>query len=609
MCRSAHFRFRRGLVKGAILFLALLLWGCAARLEPPQLPEDQTPGDYSYLKSYGSDLIQAEMKKHKLVGLSIAVVDDQETVWSQGFGYALKSAKKKADANTVYQVGSITKVFTATAIMQLAEQGLVDIDSAITAYLPEFSIKSRFPDMRAPTVRDLLTHHSGLPSDRFKDFTLESPPPEGYDEVFLELPSQLASQYVAQPPGTIFAYCNLGFSLLGNIIDRMSGESYPEYIENHILAPLGMDHSAVIVNDKVNDHMSKGYKRRKETETPYIRDLAAGSILSSADDMAKFAKMIFAEGMAGEQQILKPETLARMFEPQNEGIALDLDFRIGLAYWLINPMAIEPEQPPASHGGDLPPFHGILLTLPAEKLGVVVLSNSNESSMSVMKIAKEALVLAYEIKTGKARLQKEASPVVAFNEHQLRTMGGQYASPMGLAPVKVKGKRVLVRMLGIKLDFVPHADEHLSVQFRLFGLLPLKIEALDAITLRVEEIKGKQYLALYMGGIFLGLSERIEPVSIPEVWLDRTGKYEDVEKAESPAISDFELTYEAKTGLLLLKMKFLGMPMAFPLKPLSDTELITLGVGRNLGETIRIANKNGEEFLVYSGLTLRHTRK
>ncbi len=172
----------------------LLLWGCAARLEPPRIPDDQAPGDYGYLKSYITNLITAEMKKAKVVGLSLAVVDGEELVWSEGFGYAVKSAEKPADKHTVYRVGSITKLFTAIAIMQLAERGRLDIDSSVATYLPEFSIMSRFPAARAPTLRDLLTHHGGIPSDRLRNFAYESPPPEDYATRYLEFPGLLAGK-------------------------------------------------------------------------------------------------------------------------------------------------------------------------------------------------------------------------------------------------------------------------------------------------------------------------------------------------------------------------------------------------------------------------------
>lgn len=587
----------------ALFVATLVLVGCAARMEPPRLAADQAPGDYSYLKSYITGLIGAEMKKNKIVGLSIAVVDDQETVWSEGFGYAVKSQKKPADGNTVYRVGSITKLFTAIGIMQLAEQGLVDIDSSIGTYLPEFSIRSRFADMRAPTLRDLLTHHSGLPSDRFKDWAWESPPPEGYDEVFKELPTQVKDDYMAGPPGVVFAYCNLGFSLLGNVIARVSGESYPDYVENHILKPLGMERSAVIVKDRIRGGLSKGYTRKKESETPYIRDLPAGSLLSSTNDMARFIKMILGKGALGEARVLSPENLELMFEPQNEEVPLDLDFRIGLAFWLVNPMGLELTGYPASHGGDLPPYHAMLVTLPSEGLGVVVMSNSNESTTSVMKVAITTMRLAHEIKTGKRPRPDDTRPVITLSDGELNALTGNYTSSMGLGHVRRKGNRMVMRMLGANLDLIPHPGNKFSVRFRLFGLIPLKIEMLETMRFDRHEIEGSQYLALYMNDMLMGLAGKFEPVSIPDLWLEREGKYEDIEGVEHAMMSDFRLDYDKKSNLLLLKMKALGSRMAFPLEPVNNTEAITIGQGRNLGETVRFEDEG--EVLIFSGFRLR----
>ncbi|UCH63911.1 MAG: beta-lactamase family protein [Fidelibacterota bacterium] len=593
----------RSLFRYVLLMATLVLVGCAARIEPPQLPVDQAPGDYSYLKTYITDLIRADMKLNKIVGLSIAVVHDQETVWSEGFGYAVKSQKKLAEGNTVYRAGSITKLFTAIGIMQLAEQGLVDIDNPISAYLPEFSIKSRFADMRAPTLRDLLTHHSGLPSDRFKDWAWESPPPDDYEEVFLELPTQFTDDYMARPPGAAFAYSNLGFSLLGNVIARVSGESYPDYIENHILKPLGMERSAVIVNDRIRGDLAKGYTGKKESETPYIRDLPAGSLLSSANDMARFIGMILGKGTLGETRVLSPETLERVFVPQNEEVPLDLDFRIGLAFWLVNPMGLELAGYPASHGGDLPPYHAILVTLPSEGLGVVVMSNSDQSSTSVMKIAIETIRLAHEIKTGKRPRADEVRPVIALDDSELTALTGTYSTFMGLSRVTRKGNRAIIRLAGFNLDLVPHPGNRFSVRFRLFGLIPLKIPILETIRFDRHEIEGSQYLALYMNDMLMGLAGKFEPVSIPEVWLERVGKYENIEGEENAMMGDFRLDYDKKASLLLLKIKALGSRMVFPLEPVNDTEAITIGQGRNLGETVRFEEEG--ELLVFSGLRLK----
>ena len=243
------------------------------------------------------------------------------------------------------------------------------------------------------------------------------------------------------------------------------------------------------------------------------------------------------------------------------------------------------------------------MTLPSEGLGVVVMSNSNESSLSVMKIAIETMRLAHEIKTGKRRTPTETDAVITLDDGEWNALTGTYASSMGLSQVKRKGNRTVIRMFGANLDLVPHRDNRFSVRFRLFGLIPLKIEALEAIRFDRHEIEGSQYLALYMNDTLMGLAGKFEPVSIPEVWLEREGKYEDIEGVEHAAIGGFKLDYDKKSSLLLLKMKFLGSPMAFPLQPLNDTEAITIGQGRNLGETIRFEDEG--EVLFFSGLRFK----
>lgn len=129
---------------------------------------------YCELKEKLSSIISAEMKRHKITGVSIAVNDDGKTVWSEGFGYSDKEERIAATPHTVYRIGSITKVFTATAIMQLVEHGLLDLDKPVSDYLPEFTINTRFTQSKSITIRDLMTHHSGLPSDNLNGFYTRS---------------------------------------------------------------------------------------------------------------------------------------------------------------------------------------------------------------------------------------------------------------------------------------------------------------------------------------------------------------------------------------------------------------------------------------------------
>lgn len=133
--------------------VAIIIFTLAACSTPPQKPVNPRLGDYKHTKEYITWLIKQEMAGADVTGLSIALVDEKGIVWSEGFGYADKEAEIRATPDTVYNAGSISKIFTAAAAMQLTEQGKLDIDQPLQKYLPEFSIKSRFGDTRKITPR------------------------------------------------------------------------------------------------------------------------------------------------------------------------------------------------------------------------------------------------------------------------------------------------------------------------------------------------------------------------------------------------------------------------------------------------------------------------
>jgi len=149
-----------------------LLLGCAS---PVQRPEAIVRGDYGAVREYATRLIEDEMRREGVAGLSIALVDDQKVVWAEGFGFADREGQERATPDTIYRVGSITKLFTATAVMQLAEAGKLAIDQPVSAVLPGFSMRSRFDGAGPVTPRLLMTHHSGLPTDILQGFTQAHP--------------------------------------------------------------------------------------------------------------------------------------------------------------------------------------------------------------------------------------------------------------------------------------------------------------------------------------------------------------------------------------------------------------------------------------------------
>lgn len=272
-----------------VLLLTVCFAGCSS---PPVRPESVARGDYGKVAEYVSALVRYQMKKHDVTGLSIALVDNQRVIWSEGFGYADKAGDVPASPETVYRAGSISKLFTATAVMQLAERGKMDIDRPLGDYLPGFSIRTRFAEPASITPRSIMTHHSGLPSDYLKGMWSRNPEP------FTGVAGRIREEYAANPPGVVFSYSNLGMTLLGDVIGKVSGRDFVDLVRDEILLPLGMNHSSFSPSADRTPPAAKGYRKGKEAED---RDIPAGGLNTSVLDLSRFVRMVFAGGKAGDR--------------------------------------------------------------------------------------------------------------------------------------------------------------------------------------------------------------------------------------------------------------------------------------------------------------------
>jgi len=170
-------------------------------------------------------VIEQAMHKNGVTGLSLSLVDDQQVVWAQGFGYADEANNIPATPETVYRVGSISELFTATAAMQLAEQGKIDIDRPLQTYLPEFSVKRRFTDPKPITLRHLMSHHAGLPTNVLKGMWSTTPAP------FTTIVDVLQNEYTSYPPNVVWSFSNLGVTLVGHVIEKISGEAFATHLQ------------------------------------------------------------------------------------------------------------------------------------------------------------------------------------------------------------------------------------------------------------------------------------------------------------------------------------------------------------------------------------------
>jgi CubicO group peptidase (beta-lactamase class C family) len=262
--------------------------------------------------------IEAQRAYRAIPGLAIAVVHDQELVWSRGFGVADLTTKAPVTPGTIFRIASITKTFTATAIMILRDRGKLRLDDPVRTHLPWFTYKNRHADGPAVTIRHLLTHTSGLPR--------EAAFPYWTDHNFPTREQMIAAfhdQESVFEPETRYKYSNLGMAILGEVIAAASGMSYDAFVTKNILEPLGMTSTSVFPQQGLRARWATGYDRklddgsRKAVDILDARGLvSAANISSTVEDLGRWASFHMLEGKDSSGQILKGSTLREMHRVQ-----------------------------------------------------------------------------------------------------------------------------------------------------------------------------------------------------------------------------------------------------------------------------------------------------
>lgn len=585
------------LLRAAVSVVCLgLMTACASA---PSKPSNIKPGDYRYTQDYLDWMIRKAMKKQDLVGLSIAVLDDQSIVWQQGYGFADKANAVAATEYTQYRAGSISKVFTSVAAMQLVDQGQLDIDAPVTDVVPEFTIHRRFDNATPITPRHLMTHHAGLPADWLDGmFTAE---PASFSEVV----PLLRETYATLPPDTYFSYSNLGFSLLGEVIQRASGEPFTQYMDQHVLEPLNMGTAAFAAGPAQGDGAALAYDADgKQVIEEGLRDVPAGGLNASAPQLLQLARMWFANGQAGNQRVLSRAAIHDMQRTQNSAVPLDMDRQIGLA-WHREDNAVPGGGVLITHSGGTISHCSVLMLLPERRLAVAVLSNSAHAMGTVDAVAKQALTLMLEAKTGQAAVSEPsmATADARFPPVDTSALAGTYATDLGLATLTPKGDRLRVTLNDHTLSMERADDGYYRLRYRLMGLFPIKLGELSALAFTGTHIDGHNLLVAASDGHFGVAGKRVEPVNISPTWRARLGEYRYVgdDNALLTMMGLQEMHLIERDGFLLVKM-VAEETGYLPIAPLDDDTAIIEGLGRGRGETIRVEVNNGKERLHHSGL-------
>jgi CubicO group peptidase (beta-lactamase class C family) len=544
------------------------------------------PAPYKAVKEKMTEIIKQEMKNLNAVGLSIALVDDQQIVWERGFGYQDREKKLPATENTIYQVGSITKLFTVLAAMQLAEQGNLDIDQPLQKYLPDFSIQSRFASNQPITARTIMTHHSGIPSDHLNGYM---------SKTYSSLVKELQNEYVAFPPNYIHSYSNVAFTLLGHTIATVSEKEYPDYIQDELLGPIGMQHSFIANFPSVeNPLMSKIYLNGKEDKPISERDIPAGGLYANVKDMARFMQMIIAGGSINGQRIINSETLVETMRLQNENIPLDLDFRIGLG-WFLSEVVPGYNGKVVEHAGNYNHFNSELIILPEAKLGVVVLGNYEESVAQVRQIAKKTLELAWEEKSKRKipiyQDSKTAPPNIPSST-DLHNYVGYYSIMGEIGQIVHEKDRFFLKTKDDNAFYLDKNDD---------GSYSIK----DGPKFFFHTIDGWDLIVM-QSFVRILFATKITPLPLSAGSDSLCGAYKIiVNHIDLPSDMDDTIIVKIKDGFLTMAYKDYEHPdynKPKVLRAVSDTEWVIDGLGRDRGNTIIFKMVNGEQYIAYSGL-------
>lgn len=374
--------------------------------------------------------MEGQIAYRGLPGVVVGVVSDQELVWSKGFGFADVKASLSMTPTTKFRMASHSKLFTAIAIMQLREEGKLRLDDPVSKFLPWFKAKPAGDDDGPITIEQLLSHSSGLPREAGDHWTsYEFPTPD-------ELRQFFGSRQAAFAPSVRWKYSNLAYAVAGMVVEQVSGERWADYVQRNIFKPLGMNASSVDTNVA---GLAVPYGRRMPDGTrevlPFVdaRGMAAATgVTSNLEDMAKFVSAQFRKGPRGGAQVVNTGSLREMHRVRSveenwtsgTGLGFDISRIKDRTY--------------VGHGGGYPGNTTHTLIQLDDKVGVIVLTNTNDSNPS--DIARQVMATVGQA-VAKAAAPKPA--VVSWDPAWAR-FAGLYRGRNGDQSVVLLNQRLVI---------------------------------------------------------------------------------------------------------------------------------------------------------------------
>ncbi|MBP2000610.1 cyclic peptide transporter [Paenibacillus shirakamiensis] len=334
------------------------------------------PDSLSAKESEIEQYIQQNMKKSDIPGLSVVIVEGKRTVYQKSFGYANVSTQQPVTPDTLFELGSTSKAFTALAILQLEEEGRIHLENSVSKYLPWFHMSYQGHPAKI-TLSQLLHHTSGIPFQTIGDI-----PATDKNTALEDTIRPLVGQTLDHSPGEKYLYATINYDILGLIIQKVSGQSYESYMAQHIFAPLGLEHTVLFREEAAKQSFAKGYKfnllRPKAYNAPMYRgNSPAGYIITNGLDVAKWIQI-----QLGADPKVSPalQALIKKSHVPDRTVMPDIDGSSYAAGWSI----FQKGSGEISHTGSNPNFSSQIVLRPAEGIGIGILANMNSPYTSTL---------------------------------------------------------------------------------------------------------------------------------------------------------------------------------------------------------------------------------
>ncbi|MBR4162594.1 MAG: beta-lactamase family protein [Solobacterium sp.] len=536
------------------------------------------------------------VKKADKGAISAVLFNEKEIIYEIHDGMIDRSKKISPSSDSLYMIASNTKVLTTLGILRLWEDGKLDVYEDIRKYIPEFSVKSRIGEYPF-TIEDFLMHRSGLVCDMYKYMM-------GDSHEYTDIIDGLHDTYRTSLPKEMFSYSNLGFTLLGIVIERVSGMKYTDFMQKYLFEPMNMEVYFAMENDlpeEVSERVAHSYDTKgKRQYDPLGCLLPAGACTyTTIADLSKIGQLLLHKGTYQNKRLYKEKTIEWMEELP---VYDELDNQLSvIGHSLFHHKLFTDYQtgPFLGHGGNTVYHHSLFDFLPEEKIGCIVFSSFENAPPLIAKIQK-ALLNEYLKQKGfpKKEILKRKTVRTDITRLVKRydTVFGPVSfclSDAGSLMLKADHLYVPVKTLedGWLKCILPKPLKALPKEFRILHQTYLKQavyfghEVLIMENNNVKNVIGCQYT---------------EP-AINEKWLKATGTYQPYGDTIHEGYQGMDLVL--KNGELILILKIIGENLKYYLHVLNEEEAIVKGFGRNCLHTATLKEEKGKYVLTCDGVT------